>query len=85
MADLLLQEASEDAQLRAHFGADRWSRPASEQLNMQLLEKIEKFRATLEAAGQSDKTVRKKFGEWEGTLQLLEGNEVRVNGIGPAA
>ena len=76
VSDLLDQEESEDAQLQAHFGKDRWYRPTSEVLNDQLRGKIGKFRDTLDAASKSDRVVRGKFAEWEGILQLLEGPEV---------
>lgn len=81
VSDLLTQEESEDAQLRAHFGSDRWNRPTSEALNDQLRSKIGKFRETLNAAGKSDRVVRGKFGEWEGTLQLLEGPQVCLSNL----
>lgn len=76
VSELLDQEESEDVQLRLHFGKERWTRPTSEALNEQLRIKIQKFRGTLDAAGSSDKLVRKKLGEWEGPLQLLEGPQV---------
>lgn len=72
---MLDAEEQENAQLRAHFGEDRWTRPTSETLNSQLRLKISKFSETLIAASESDKVVRSKFAEWEGTLQLMEGDE----------
>lgn len=76
VSELLTNEESEDAQLRAHFSESRWTRPTSESLNSQLRGKIGNFGHTLEVAGKSDLVVREKFSEWEGTLQLLEGNIV---------
>lgn len=82
---LLDVEEQEDAQLRAHFGSDRWARPTSESLNSQLRTKISKFKSTLEAAGQSDKVVRDKFSEWEGTLSIMEGDKNALEAAIPSS
>lgn len=82
---LLDAEEQEDAQLRAHFGNDRWTRPTSESLNAQLRTKIVKFKSTLEAAGQSDKVVRDKYAEWEGTLSLMEGDQKALEAAIPSS
>lgn len=81
---LLDAEEQEDSQLRAHFGTDRWTRPTSESLNNQLRTKIAKFKATLDAAGESDKVVRDKFADWEGTLLIMEGNEQALEAAIPS-
>lgn len=82
---LLDAEEQEDAQLRAHFGTDRWTRPTSESLNSQLRTKIAKFKSTLEAAGESDKVVSDKFGQWEGTMLVMEGDQRALEAAIPSS
>lgn len=76
VTDLLAQEESEDAQLRQHYGTERWSRQPSVELNGQLRAKIAKFKYTLDTAAKSDHAIRDKMTEWEGALSLLEGPRV---------
>lgn len=85
VTSLLDAEEQEDAQLRAHFGSDRWSRPTSESLNSQLRTKIAKFKSTLDTAGDSDQVVRKKFADWEGTLLIMEGDERALEAAIPSS
>lgn len=73
---MLQAEEDEDKQYREHFGAARWDRPASSELNSQLKDKIARFKDTLDQANQSDIQVRAKFQQWEGPLKLLEGSQV---------
>ena len=74
----LQEEETHDAQLRSQYGTDRWSREASIVANEQLKERAEGYLATLDTTASTDVVVRKKFGEWEEAIRLLESDPVRL-------
>ena len=72
----LKEEEDYDNQSRAQYGTDRWTREPSSITNSQLRSRAEGFIATLETTSSTDVVVRKKFGEWEDAIVLLESDPV---------
>ena len=72
----LKEEEDYDNQSRAQYGTDRWTREPSSIANAQLRSRVEGFLATLETTSSTDVVVRKKFGEWEDAIGLLESDPV---------
>lgn len=70
------QEAEEDAQVRASFSEQRWTRPGSEHAAADLRAQGEQYRQTLEAAAASDEIVRNKLEDWEDVIGVLAGGQV---------
>jgi hypothetical protein len=81
--DLLDQEAEEDETIRARHSSAQWRRPLSHEVNGQLIEQVELYRKTLQAAGESDAIVRQKWDMWEEKIEILGGDEVRALGGRP--
>jgi programmed cell death 6-interacting protein len=76
-ATVLDEEEAEDVSLRSQVAPERWTRPESKALNRQLRSKVDKYRSTLKAAGDSDEVVRRKYGESEADIVLLASDPVR--------
>lgn len=79
-----MQEDAEDAQHRAQYGTNRWTRPPSNAANAELMSRAETLGGMLEAAGASDALVRAKFGEAEPRLILLGSDEVCFPSLPPS-
>ncbi|GAA5868770.1 hypothetical protein JCM8547_005372 [Rhodosporidiobolus lusitaniae] len=83
--DLLEQEAAADTAHRTAHGTTRWTRPASNQAAAPLLERAAQFGGVLASAAESDSLVRKKFGEWEEAVRVLEGGQPALSAAVPSA
>lgn len=73
---MLAVEETEDKQLRAQYGTNRWTRQPSHVAHSQLKTRTDHFGTILEDAVQSDGVVRAKYGDWAIQLALLSGDEV---------
>lgn len=71
--DILDGEASEDEAARKDGSLNR---PPSHEANADLIMKDKQYRDILQRAGDSDATVREKWGDWEQNISDLTLDEV---------
>lgn len=72
--DILDNEASEDENFRKDILLDR---SPSHEVNVEFIEKQERYRAILDQARGSDDTVRQKWDDWEKNIIELTWDEVQ--------
>ncbi|KAL8516068.1 hypothetical protein ACS0TY_014664 [Phlomoides rotata] len=69
--ELLQKEATEDAQFRNQFGT-QWTRPQSNTLTKNLLDKLNRFAANLKRATESDARIERSVREHSTLMSILD-------------
>lgn len=72
----LRSEEEDDNRCRTQYGTDRWTRITSAEATARIEEQVQRYAETLGHAGQTDTTVRAKYGEWEEAIKILESDRV---------
>jgi programmed cell death 6-interacting protein len=74
--DILDQEATEDESLLSRQPHLAQTRQPSHHANQSLIAMSNQYESTIKQAGSSDGTVRLKWNEWKGRIEILAGGEV---------
>ncbi|KAL8470857.1 hypothetical protein ACS0TY_033433 [Phlomoides rotata] len=75
--ELLQQEATEDAQFRNQFGT-QWTRPQSNTLTKNLLNKLNRFAANLKRATESDARIERSVREHFTLMSILDSRPIET-------
>ncbi|KAK9063707.1 hypothetical protein SSX86_017579 [Deinandra increscens subsp. villosa] len=73
--ELLQKEAAEDAQFRSQFGA-RWTRPQSNTLTKNLLDRLNRFAGNLKQAGDSDGKIERSLRDNMALMSILDSHPI---------